>query len=120
MRSSWVYINASKHWTLYTGVTTDLEGRTWQHKTKAFAGFSSKYNCDRLVYFEEFDDVRNAIAREKQIKGWTRAKKLALIRASNPELKDLADGLFPTDAIEAARQINLTVQAEAKAHGATE
>jgi putative endonuclease len=89
MKLSWVYIMASKRWTLYTGVTTELDDRVWKHKTRAFSGFSSRYNCDRLVYFEEFPDVRDAISREKRIKGWTRAKKLALIQASIPTWKIL-------------------------------
>jgi putative endonuclease len=86
MAQSWLYIVASKHWTLYTGVTSDLSDRVWKHKTRAFKGFSSKYNCDRLVYFEEFSDIRDAISREKEIKGKTRAKKLALIQTNNPKL----------------------------------
>jgi putative endonuclease len=114
-----MYITASKHWTLYTGVTSALGDRTWKHKTKAFVGFASKYNCDRLGYFEEFGDVTDAIAREKQVKGWTRAKKLALIQATNPELRDLAADWFPADAIEAVRELNLKTQEEIKAQRKT-
>src|SRR5215203_2486009 len=60
---------------LYTGVTNSLERRVWQHRNGVFEGFSKKYKCDRLVYFEDFRDIKAAIAREKQIKGWTRARK---------------------------------------------
>lgn len=75
---------------LYTGVTNDLERRAWEHKSKAVPGFTKQYNCDRLVYFESFDRIEQAITREKQIKGWIRAKKNALINSTNPEWKDLA------------------------------
>jgi putative endonuclease len=75
---------------LYTGVTNSLERRTWQHKHGAFGGFTKQYHCDRLVYFEEYSEIDQAIAREKQIKGWTRAKKNALVNATNPEWHDLA------------------------------
>jgi putative endonuclease len=75
---------------LYTGVTGDLEHRVFQHKTKEVDGWTKKYNVHRLVYFEVFGDVREAIAREKQIKGWLRARKVALIESGNPEWRDLA------------------------------
>lgn len=81
-----MYIIASKHWTLYIGVTSELEQRVWQHKTKLAKGFSAKYNCNRLVYFH----IENAIRREKQLRGWVRAKKLRLIQIANPDLEDLA------------------------------
>ena len=76
---------------LYAGVTGDLERRVFQHKAKEIDGFTKKYNIHRLVYFEAFGDIRDAIAREKQIKGWLRAKKVALIESANPEWKDLWD-----------------------------
>ena len=75
---------------LYTGVTNSLQRRVWQHKNGAIPGFTKKYNCHDLVYFEIFERVEQAIEREKQIKGWTRAKKNALVNASNPEWNDLA------------------------------
>jgi putative endonuclease len=75
---------------LYTGVTNSLERRVWQHKNAAFDGFTKKYKCDRLVHLEEYGEIDQAIAREKQIKGWTRAKKNALVNDKNPEWKDLA------------------------------
>jgi putative endonuclease len=105
-RGGTVYITASKHWTLYTGVSSDLVDRIWKHKTKAFPGFSAKYNCDRLVYVESFDSIEEAIAREKQIKGWRREKKLNLIRANNPTLEDLAADWFPQDGIDRMKAEN--------------
>jgi putative endonuclease len=75
---------------LYTGVTNSLERRVWQHKHGKIPGFTYKYNCDRLVYYEVFDRIEDALAREKQIKGWIRAKKNALVEAMNPEWNDLA------------------------------
>ena len=85
-----VYILANRWKTIYTGVTSALETRVWQHKTKAVEGFTARYGIDRLVYFEHFTDIYDAIAREKQIKGWRRAKKVALIESMNPGWKDLA------------------------------
>jgi putative endonuclease len=75
---------------LYTGITNSLQRRIWQHKHGTFAGFTKRYKCDRLVYFEEYTEVDQAIAREKQLKGWTRAKKNELIASVNPEWNDLA------------------------------
>jgi putative endonuclease len=79
---------------LYVGVTNGLHKRVFQHKSKLMPGFTQKYNLYKLVYFEEFGDIRAAIAREKQIKGWLRSKKVALIVAMNPQWKDLAEGRF--------------------------
>jgi putative endonuclease len=76
--------------TLYTGVTSDLERRVFEHKNKLVAGFTTKYNITKLVWFDEFDDVMQAIEGEKKIKGWRRSKKIALIETDNPEWKDLA------------------------------
>ena len=85
-----VYILASKrNGTLYTGVTSDLVRRTWEHKNDVVKGFSAKYRVHMLVYYETHADMRNAIAREKQLKKWNRSWKLALIERSNPEWKDL-------------------------------
>ena len=90
MKQPAIYISTNKKdGTLYTGVTSNLPQRIYQHKNKTFTGFSSKYNCDRLVYYEVFDDMENAILREKQIKGGSRKKKIALIESLNPEWKDL-------------------------------
>ena len=79
-----VYIMSNKTRTLYTGVTSDLQKRVAEHKLKLLPGFTSVYNITRLMYFEDYGDVRDAIAREKQIKGWVRRKKVALIITGNP------------------------------------
>jgi putative endonuclease len=89
----YVYILASRSRTLYTGVTNSADRRIAQHKQKLLEGFTRRYNIDRLVHLETFTSIVNAIAREKQIKGWTRAKKIALIEAENPTWEDLAADL---------------------------
>ena len=96
MKKSHVYFLTNKNNTvIYIGVTSDLQKRICQHKTKALKGFTAKYNCDKLVYFEEFNDIREAIAREKQLKSGNRVKKEQLIISKNPEWKDLStDWLF--------------------------
>jgi Predicted endonuclease containing a URI domain len=94
MNQYYVYIMTNKSKILYTGITNDLERRVYEHKHKLVRGFTSKYNIDKLVHFEATSDVQSAIAREKQIKGWLRSKKIALIESSNPEWRDLADDLF--------------------------
>ncbi len=76
---------------LYVGVTNDLENRVLQHKSKLVPGYTQKYNLFKLVYFESFGDIRDAIRREKQIKGWLRCKKVALIKSVNPQWRDLAE-----------------------------
>jgi putative endonuclease len=91
MTTYYVYILASASRTLYIGVTNNLERRVYQHRTKLHEGFTAHYNLNRLVYFEVFNDVLVAIGREKQIKGWTRAKKIALIESVNRDWKDLTD-----------------------------
>ncbi len=85
---------------LYTGVTKSLEKRVWQHKNKVAPGFTKKYNCDRLVYFEIHEDVKETIAREKQIKAWRRSKKDELIAILNPDWKDLAADWYANDSTE--------------------
>ena len=92
MKTYWVYIMASKSLNLYTGVTGNLQRRVLQHRNKLLQGFSARYNITRLVYYEDFGDIFAAIRREKQIKGWLRAKKIALIESSNRDWKDLSDG----------------------------
>lgn len=84
------YIVASQSRTLYIGVTGDLRRRVFEHKWKERDGFSSRYNCDRLVWFEHHQEVALAIAREKQLKAWSRAKKIALIERMNPTWADLS------------------------------
>jgi len=94
----YVYILTNTHHNvLYTGVTNDLERRCHEHNQKKIKGFTRKYNVDKLIYFERFDSVDSAIAREKQIKGFSREKKLALINKVNKEWKELSHtGLFKT------------------------
>jgi len=77
--------------TLYTGVTKDLKRRVFEHKNKLLEGFTKKYNIDKLVFYEAYDDINNAIAREKQIKGGTKAKKIKLIEDMNIKWNDLFD-----------------------------
>jgi len=90
-----VYILTSKdHTTLYIGVTNDLCSRLWQHRNPVTASFSQRYHCVVLVYFEHFREVADAIAREKQLKGWRRSKKDALIETANPRWEDISAGLF--------------------------
>lgn len=89
-RTYYVYILSSLSRVLYTGVTNDLERRMYEHKNHILPGFSDKYNVNRLVYWEEFQYISDAIAREKEIKGWVRKKKVALIEAENPTWADLA------------------------------
>jgi putative endonuclease len=91
MKQYFVYIMTSNSGTLYTGVTNNLQRRVYQHKNKLIEGFTSKYDVNRLVYFETFSDVRDAIAHEKRIKGWRRSKKLALIESMNPQWRDLSE-----------------------------
>ena len=90
MRTYHVYIMANASRVLYTGVTNDIQRRVWEHREKRVPGFSARYNVRELVYFEPFGDVRMAIAREKQIKGWLRVKKIALIESLNPGWRDLS------------------------------
>ncbi len=93
-KSYHVYIMSNQSRTLYVGVTNNVKARVWQHKMKIIEGFTSRYNIGSLVYVESFRDVWSAIAREKQIKRWSRAKKLRLIMAENPDWHDLSDGWY--------------------------
>lgn len=86
----YVYIMASTSRVIYVGMTNGLEKRVWQHKNDLVEGFTKRYKCHRLVHWESFDDVRKAINREKELKGWRRAKKVALIEKYNPLWDDLA------------------------------
>ena len=86
----YVYIMASRSRRLYTGITNDMYRRALEHKAGETDGFTKKYKINRLVYYEVFKYVGNAIAREKQIKGWDRAKRVALIERDNPTWEDLA------------------------------
>ena len=91
-----VYITASgRNSTLYVGVTSELQRRIADHKTGAYAGFSKTYGCTRLVWFETHGDIGVAIQREKSLKRWSRAWKLQLIEALNPDWRDLSDDWWP-------------------------
>ena len=95
MKTPIVYIMSSrKNGTIYTGVTSDLMKRVWEHKNNVIKGFTSQYGVHRLVYYEESSDMQSAFNREKQIKGWLRQKKITLIESMNPEWKDLSEGWF--------------------------
>ena len=89
-----VYILTNqRHTVLYTGVTSDLKARVYQHREKLLPGFSSRYNVFKLVYYEAFQDVTAAVTREKQIKAGSRQRKMDLINSQNPEWRDLYDQL---------------------------
>ena len=90
MKTYYVYIMASKSGTLYTGVTSNIERRVYQHKNHLLPGFTDKYNVDRLLYVETSGDALSAIRREKQIKAWRREKKVRLIDSENPAWEDLS------------------------------
>lgn len=95
MKKPAVYILASKkNGTLYIGVTSDLMKRTWQHKNHIVSGFTEQYQVNRLVYFEQLDDMESAIMREKALKKWQRAWKIRLIEKTNPDWLDLYDEII--------------------------
>jgi putative endonuclease len=104
MKAAYVYIMANASRTTYIGVTSDLEGRVWEHKTHAYPdSFTAKYDITRLVYVEEHASFDDAIGREKSLKGKTRAKKVALIETENPRWNDLAWDWFDEADIAADR-----------------
>ena len=91
----YVYILANwNNKVLYTGVTGNLKRRIYEHKNKLADGFTNKYNVDKLVYYDSTDDVREAIKREKEIKGWKRIKKDDLVSEFNPEWRDLSEDIY--------------------------
>jgi len=94
MKRFYVYILSNDRGVLYTGVTKNILRRVLTHKRKTIEGFTSKYNIGRLIYYEETQNILFAIAREKEIKGWRRSKKLDLISSVNPEYKDLSSGWY--------------------------
>jgi putative endonuclease len=94
MDEFYVYIMTNKSGTLYVGVTNNILKRVHQHRARLINGFTKKYRITRLLYFETFGDAYSAIAREKTLKGWTRKKKLDLIRQENPNLQDLAEDWY--------------------------
>jgi putative endonuclease len=90
VKTYYVYIMTNRSGTLYTGVTSNLERRVYEHRCGTGSKFTRTYKIDRLVHFETFSDIVDALTRDKQIKGWLRAKKLALIEAANPDWQDLS------------------------------
>ncbi len=94
VRHYYVYIMANNRPTLYVGITNSIERRSVEHKYKLIDGFTEKYNLSKLVYYEHFADVKEAIEREKQLKHWNRAWKLKLIQTMNPKFEDLYDKLI--------------------------
>lgn len=97
MKKYYVYIMTNKSKTLYTGVTNNIFRRVLDHKKKEITGFTQKYNITQLVYYEETNEIYMAIAREKQIKGWLRSKKIALIESVNPTWEDLSKDWYESD-----------------------
>ena len=100
------YIMASRSHTLYIGVTGNLLRRVFQHKWREHDGFIRRYNCDRLVWFERHSDVCEAIAREKELKGWRREKKIALIEAINPVWEDLSRDWYDLEPADYRRALD--------------
>lgn len=100
------YIMASRSHTLYIGVTGDLLRRVFQHKWREHDGFTQRYNCDRLVWFERYQDAHKAIAREKELKGWRREKKIALIEAANPVWQDLSRDWYDVEPADYRRAMD--------------
>jgi putative endonuclease len=90
-----VYIVTNKpKGVLYVGVTSDLEGRVWEHRNGVYPGFTSRYNCSRLVWYEDYDDITDAIHREKRLKTWNRAWKIRLVEDMNPGWSDLFETIM--------------------------
>jgi putative endonuclease len=113
--SYFTYIVASRSRTLYIGVTNNLVLRVNQHKYKLHQGSTAKYNCHRLVWFELFEGPIRTIAREKQLKRWTRAKKIALIERTNPTWEDLSNATLPPPPSPLARHPERAQRAEGPA-----
>ena len=106
-RPGYVYMmSSSSRRALYTGVTAWFRQRVFEHKNDLVEGFSSKYKCHRLVYYERFESVVDAIAREKEIKGWRREKKNKLVESMNPTWKDLAAEWFPETLLLHGKPVN--------------
>jgi putative endonuclease len=99
-------IMASRSRTLYIGVTGELQKRVFEHKWKEHDGFTARYNCDRLVWFERHQDVQRAIAREKELKGWRRAKKIALIESANAAWVDLSHDWYDCEPADYRRALD--------------
>jgi putative endonuclease len=104
-KTYFVYIMTNRSKTLYTGVTNNLMRRVHEHKMGTGSCFAAKYNLDRLVYFERFEDIHNAIEREKRIKGWLRIKKIALIVSVNPAWRDLSQEWYERHEFQPERSL---------------
>jgi len=104
--SYFTYVMASRSRTLYVGVTGNLQKRVFEHKWKEHDGFTARYNCDRLVWFERYQDVQRAIAREKELKGWRRAKKIALIESANAAWVDLSHDWYDCEPADYRRALD--------------
>ena len=107
VKTYYVYILTNKRYTvLYTGVTNDIERRVYEHKTKLNLGFTAKYECNCLIYYEEYADVQEATKREKQLKKYKREWKRNLINQMNPEWKDLSEGWYEPESIALGIKLN--------------
>jgi putative endonuclease len=102
MKTYYVYVMTNRSSTLYVGMTNNLLRRILEHRSRMAGSFTARYRIDRLVYFEETSDVNVAIHREKELKGWTRARKIALINSVNPRWIDLSDELFAEGALDSS------------------
>ena len=89
----WIYFLTNKSFTLYVGVTNNLIKRLWEHQQGILEGFTKKYKINKLIYFEEYQYIEKAIERERQVKGWTRKKKLDLVKSKNPNFEDLSKNI---------------------------
>ncbi|MFN3313837.1 MAG: GIY-YIG nuclease family protein [Hyphomonas sp.] len=118
-KTYWVYILASKKdGALYVGVTSDLAGRVWQHRTNHFSGHTRKYHIRRLVWFEDFARIEDAITCEKRLKRWRRAWKDELIGRTNPDWVDLYDGMFEAPVFpESAQRLSGTFVRQVRREG---
>jgi putative endonuclease len=92
-KGGWIYVLGSRKLVLYVGVTTDLQKRLLEHKNGVFGGFTKRYNVDKLLYFERYENIGDAIKREKQLKNWHRGWKLNLISGHNPTYRDLSEDM---------------------------
>jgi putative endonuclease len=104
MPESYVYIMTNKSRTLYVGVTSELERRVYEHKHKLIKGFTSKYNITKLVWYETFPTIEQAIEGEKRLKGWLRSKKIALIESSNHNWEDMSQHWYEPEMPSAPRR----------------
>ena len=110
MKQGFVYIMSNKFYgTLYVGVTSDIVKRIYEHKNNLVDGFTKRYNLKNLVYYEIFDDIENAIKREKQLKNWQRAWKLALIENENPAWEDLFGKIYGEEVLDPGSESGMTI-----------